>query len=368
MKNRYSMTLMLGIISFTGFSQTSYPTETVGTPATPAMVTAYTGWTNNGVLTFSGNAQVDNTNSSNNLSASGGGNVLFTNTIGTNLQITGFNPSGTPASMDITFDMYGYTPSNLSELVLEYSTDGITYTPLTYKRLFRNYMPPTPWDVMISDPLPGNTNFAALKIRFRQTTTTKQFRIDDVQATFYSTLPVKLISFSGARIKSDVHLNWTASSTDEHEYFVVERSTDGRNFTELAPVQAKGIGEFAYSFTDKPYSDKTFYRLKLVDVAGRSTNSQILYVQQSNTKNDVIQSIYPNPARQVLNTQLLSSSQEKAVLTLTDLSGRTVMNQNFSLVPGYNNCSLNLQKLNGGMYILKIVTGGTIETRKIMVQ
>jgi hypothetical protein len=369
MKNRYSITVLLCIISFASFGQSNYPMETVGTPASPAPVNSYAGWINNGLLTFNGDAQVQNVNSSNNLSASGGGNVFFTNTVGTYLQIAGFNPSSTPASMDVTFDMYGYNPSNLSELILEYSTDGINYTELPYRRLFRNYMPPTPWDIMVSDPLPASVGFSNLKIRFRQTTATQQFRVDDIEANFYSALPVSLTSFSAAKIKSAVQVNWRASSTDENEYFVVERSTDGRHFAAVSNnIMAKGIGEFAYNYADKLVAEKTFYRLKVVDVSGRPSYSQVIFLQAVNVKADLIQAIYPVPARDVLNTQLLSNDTETALLTLTDLSGRIVMNRSFSVAPGINNCALNVGKLNSGMYILRIYTHGTIETRSILIE
>jgi hypothetical protein len=367
MKNRYSMTVLLCTIYFTSFSQTSYQMETVGTPVSSCNAGSYTGWVNSGVLTFNGNAEVQNTNASNNMNASGGGNVMFTNTAGTYLQISGFNPSTVPASMDISFDMYGYNVNNLNELVLEYSTDGITYTQVPYRRLLRNYVAPTPWDLMVSDPLPGNIASTNLKIRFRQTSTTQIFQLDDIAANFYSTLPVKLISFTAAKIKSDVQLNWIGASTDEHEYFVLEKSFDGRYFSEVANVQAKGIGEFTYNYNDKAGAEKTFYRLKLVDANGRSNYSQMVFVQNV-TKFELIQSIYPNPAKNSLNTQLLSSKQDNAVLQLTDLSGRLVMNKQFSLAPGINNCALALEKLKAGMYVLKISANGTIETRPIVIQ
>jgi hypothetical protein len=343
--------------------------ETVGVPSSPCVVNTYIGWVNHGSLNFTGDAQVQNVNSSNNVSASGGGNVFFTNTVGTSLQIDGFSPTSSPASMDITFDMYGYNPSNLNELVLEYSTDGINYTPLTYRRLFRNYMPPTPWDIMVSDPIPASVGYSNLKVRFRQTTATQQFRIDDIETNFYSALPVKLISFSAAKVKSSVQVNWTASSTDENEYFILERSIDGRHFEPVTNhVMVKGIGEFAYNYADKPVSEKTFYRLKLVDVSGRSTYSQIIFVQAVNLNGDMVQSIYPVPARQVLNTQLLSNNEKPAKLTVVDMSGKVVINRSFTLAPGINNCALDVMKLHSGVYILRINSGGTIESRSILVQ
>jgi hypothetical protein len=368
MKNLYLSAVLLCAVNLTASAQNSYPMETVGSPSSPCLVTNYSGWTNNGVLSFSGNAEVQNVNPSNNLSASGGGNVYFTNVTGTYMEISGFSTTSTPQSLDITFGMYGYNPSNLSELVLEYSTDGgTTYTPLTYKRLFRNYFPPTPWDVMVSDPLPGSINFASFKVRFRQTTASQQFRVDDIEANFYYTLPIKLTSFSAQQSKNTNQLQWKANSTDEHEYFVVEKSNDGRKFTAIANVQVKGVGDYSYNFSDQS-AGKTFYRLKLVDVSGRSTYSQVLYLQSSGNVEGIIQKIYPVPARQTINTQLLSSQEGNATLTLTDMSGRVIFSKVYSLTQGFNNCSIDVQKFTAGMYILKIVTGSVAETKPVMIQ
>jgi hypothetical protein len=364
MKNLYLSAVLLCAAHLTATAQNSYPMETVGTPASACIVNTYSGWTNNGVLNFSGTAEVQNINPSNNMSSSGGGNVFFTNTIGTHLEISGFSTASAPQSLDISFDMYGYNAANLGELLLEYSTDGgTTYTDLAYKRLFRNYLPPTPWDVMVSDPLPGSINLNNFKIRFKQTTATQQFRIDDIQANFYYTLPITLISFSGQQSKTENQLQWRASSTDEHESFVVEKSNDGRRFTAIANVPVKGIGDRSYTFADKA-AGKTFYRLKLVDASGKSTYSQIVYLESASIKNELIQKIYPVPARQTINVQVLSDLQKTATLSLTDISGRTILNKVYSLTQGFNNCSVDVQKLNGGMYILKIVTGTVTETRR----
>lgn len=367
MKNLYLYAVLFCAVQTTASAQ-NYPMETVGTPSSSCAVSSYSGWTNNGVLTFSGNAEVQNINPSNNLSASAGGNVFFTNVIGTAMEISGFSTTSVPQALDITFGMFGYNPSNLNELVLEYSTDGgTTYTPLQYKRLFRNYMPPTPWDVMVSDPLPGSINFTTFKIRFRQTTNTGQFRIDDIEANFYYTLPIRLISFSAQQAKNETQLQWRASSTDENEYFVVEKSNDGRKFSPIATVQVKGVGEYSYSFKDVT-GGKTFYRLKLVDVTGRTTHSQIVFVQGTINSTGLIQKVYPVPARETINTQLLSTKDENATLIITDMSGRTLVAKVYALSQGINNCAVDIQKLTAGMYILKIVAGNVTETRPVIIQ
>jgi len=369
MKNRYLLTVLLCTTYFASFSQQNdYPMETVGSPATPCIVNTYTGWANNGLLTFTGTSEVQSVNPSNNLSASGGGNVFFTNVVGTHLDISGFSPTTSPQNLDLTFSMFGYNVANLNELVLEYTTDGVNYTAVPYKRLFRNYLAPTPWDVMVSDPLPGSVNFSTLKIRFRQTSSLQTFRIDDVKANFYFTLPIKLISFSAYQSKAENNLVWRANSTDENEYFVVEKSVDGRYFTPVGSVPVKGIGDHNYSYRDNA-AGKTFYRLKLVDASGRTSYSQIVFVNEKATGSEFIQKIYPVPAKEILNTQLLSNKEENIIVSLADMSGRIVMQRSFPLTQGMNNCALNVEKLNSGMYVLKIVTSDNItETKTVIVQ
>lgn len=367
MKNLYTLTALLCLFAISGKSQ-NYPMETVGTPSNTCMAETYNGWANTGLLVFNGNSEVQNVNSSNNLNASGGGNVFFTNTPGTFLQISGFNPANSPATMDISFSMYGYNVNNLSELVLEYSTDGINYTALPYKRLFRNYLPPTPWDVMVSDPLPAAVGFTSVKLRFRQTSSTQQFRIDDIETNFYSALPVHLLNFSAFKLKSDVQVNWTVRSVSDKEVYVLERGNDGRHFTPVATMNATGVGEFAYTYTDISTGDKTFYRLKLTDADGKTAYSQIIFIQPVIRDNRLIQSVYPVPARDRVNTQVVGNSGETAQVMLTDMSGRVVRMQQFNLATGFNNCALDVQGLHAGAYVLRISSGARIETKTILVQ
>jgi len=108
MKNQLTLLMAMAMCLPCFAQQSSYPIETVGTPVSFTPVNAYTGWTNNGILTYSGTAEIQNINCSDNMSASGNGNVFFNNTPGINFNITGFTPSAVPTSPEITFNMFGY--------------------------------------------------------------------------------------------------------------------------------------------------------------------------------------------------------------------------------------------------------------------
>jgi hypothetical protein len=366
MKNQLTLWLLAFTLPCLA-QQNIYPIETVGTPASIIPVTSYTGWSNNGLLIYSGTAEIQNDICSNNIGASGYGNIYFSNVPGKSFELTGLNAALPPSSVDITFGMFGYDPNNLTELVLEYTIDGINYSPLAYKRLFRYFFPPTPWDVMVSDPLPASVNIATLKYRFRQTSNTKSFRIDDIQVNYYYSLPIKLISFSMNSNKNEVALNWRATCDNNSEIFIVEKSIDGRSFTPVSNNIAVKKGDHSYSFTDGNFSARSFYRLKMKDASGKVNYSQVLLADKKIIKGGLINNLYPMPASETLNVQLYSNATQKATVSLTDATGKTVKNISVSLAEGINNSAIDVRSLQSGMYFLKVATTNAIESKLVFI-
>src|SRR5690606_12895557 len=81
-------------------------------------------------------------------------------------------------------------------------------------------------------------------------------------------LPVKLIDFTATSKPGGVELNWISAAEINSDYFGVEKSTDGVNFTEIGQVEAAGNSTVTtnYTFFDGQARDgDNFYRLKMVD-------------------------------------------------------------------------------------------------------
>lgn len=82
-------------------------------------------------------------------------------------------------------------------------------------------------------------------------------------------LPIQLISFNGAQDGSDITLSWTTETELNNDYFVVQRSTDGINFADLAIIEGNGtsISRQTYSYSDPdPITGLNYYRLAQVDI------------------------------------------------------------------------------------------------------
>jgi hypothetical protein len=166
-------------------AQTTIFSENCGNPAITTTCTTYTGWQNNGTLTFTASATGPDVRttlpSSGYAGASGNGNIFFINAV-TNrfVQISSINTSNY-TNISLTFAILKTTNTSTgSELVVEVSTNGSTYTALSYSLATGSgtsnvYTLKTPTGTI---PSTGN-----LRIRFRYTSTTStcQFRIDDIK-------------------------------------------------------------------------------------------------------------------------------------------------------------------------------------------
>lgn len=111
-------------------------------------------------------------------------------------------------------------------------------------------------------------------------------------------LPVRLTKFTG-RISTEnvVTLDWTSVTELNSNHYVIERSTDGRNFTAVGTIKASGNSARAvnYQFTDKlPAGGAYFYRLNQVDIDEKSEYSRVVYVNNGKSSG-VVTSVFPNP-------------------------------------------------------------------------
>ena len=170
--------LLSCLLTISSFGQTIY-TENFGTPASTTLITAYTGWQASTPIAYSGSGDVRTSSASTGyVGASGSGNVFLTSTIGKNLIISGINTSTFTAS-DIQLS-FGYTTnSTTTQLVVEKSTDGSTWAPITFTNNAN-----TLWNLVT---IPGGQipSSSTLSLRFTQPATA-QMRVDDIKLTAVS--------------------------------------------------------------------------------------------------------------------------------------------------------------------------------------
>lgn len=179
MRFRYLISAIL--ISVYSFGQTTLFSENMGSPASITAITSYTGFQNYGTLTYSGSGDVRSSSpSSGYTGASGNGNVFLTNAASKNFEISGVNTT-TCTNYTLSFGVFkSTTASDGSELTVDVSTDGVTYNTLTMPTLPTGAGTVTWYLATITIGIPSGTN---VHFRFTNTSSTTQFRIDDVVLT-----------------------------------------------------------------------------------------------------------------------------------------------------------------------------------------
>jgi hypothetical protein len=181
-------------------------------------------------------------------------------------------------------------------------------------------------------------------------------------------LPVTL---TGLRAKynennNQVAVTWTTATESNSKEFVVERSSNGVDFTPIGTVAAAGNSNrlINYSFTDvRPLSGNNFYRLHQVDLDGRAQNSPVVKVVISQ---GLYVSFGPNPARQFVTINIENNRGPVAV-QLTDLNGRVIQQRNLPATAAQT-IQLPVSQLPKGIYLLKVTSTEGIMTEKIMVE
>ena len=183
-------------------------------------------------------------------------------------------------------------------------------------------------------------------------------------------LPVKLSYFAAKKVnEQQVQLNWATTAENNTKEFIIQRSADGVNFSEMTKVSAKGNSsiEVKYNCYDyTPLAGRNFYRLITMDMDGLKSFSEIVLINMNITVDSKASlDIYPNPAKDVVTVNLNNLSIYNNSVSVTDLNGATVIRkeaQNGSAI------KLNVSQLQPGVYMVKVVgTDGTVTQGKIMV-
>lgn len=140
---------------------------------------------------------------------------------------------------------------------------------------------------------------------------------------FSNPLPVELLSFTAKIQKEVVVLDWATASEMNSDFFEVQRSTDGLNYTELGRVAAAGNSNvlIRYAFNDnQPVRGVNYYRLRQVDIDGTETYSQVRSVNFIPGK----VSVYPNPVAERIVNINMPEAEEDVTISLLRADGSTV--------------------------------------------
>jgi hypothetical protein len=171
-------------------------------------------------------------------------------------------------------------------------------------------------------------------------------------------LPVSLIAFNGKHNNGVSTLDWQTSQEWNSSHFDVLRSLDGRDFKSVATLDAAGNSNTLKNYTFNENisgSGYVYYRLRQVDVDGKSTLSDIVRLRLGNSK-EVSFDLYPNPFVDNLNASFTAGKNANATLVIRNINGQVLFTKTINVIKGSNTVQLNnLPVLSRGMYHVSIL-------------
>lgn len=181
-------------------------------------------------------------------------------------------------------------------------------------------------------------------------------------------LPVVLKYFTAEVEHKAVRLDWATYTELNNERFIIERSVDGEHFEVIGEVPGAGNSTRTvryHLYDTNPDFGLNYYRLKQVDYDGKFEYFDLQSVQFNNVKKHI--RIKGNPVKDELKYELFYEKNDKALVQLTDISGKVITTQKVLNKQHISHQLLNVSHLEHGMYFLQlIVEGKPIGIQKIM--
>ncbi|GEM_PF-2455676 len=169
-------------------------------------------------------------------------------------------------------------------------------------------------------------------------------------------MPVHMLYFNVRKDNNSALLEWATANEPNNKGFSIERSQNGRDWTNIGFVATKAANgnstaQLNYNYSDnKPFDGINYYRLKQQDVDGKFDYS---VVKQLTFVADRIIKLYPNPAMDYVIIEGLDGTEE---LRLIDVSGRVLTTEKATATKA----KIELNNIAAGSYQIQIISNGKL--------
>jgi hypothetical protein len=177
-----------------------------------------------------------------------------------------------------------------------------------------------------------------------------------------SVLPIELISFQANCLENNmVNVTWATASEHNNDYFLIEASRDGINWTTYNIVDAaqNSTAVLEYSVQVNQISTGlSYFRLSQFDLDGASETFNIATINCGN-KNDLNKlKIYPNPSESIFYLDYyFDGTVESGEIKMIDSKGVLVYSKIVPFEKGNNTFHIETLNAAPGIYVIEISAG-----------
>lgn len=172
-------------------------------------------------------------------------------------------------------------------------------------------------------------------------------------------------NIEGQNLQVGTMLTWSTAFEEDNSIFIVEKSEDGANFSNIGTVEAAGNSDELreYNYLDiMANAERTFYRLKQVDIDGSSSYSDVVAVPQVYTNNFMVARMSNVATEDVFKLTIDSMVDGDMAYSVSNLRGEQVLAEEMMIVAGLNDISVDLSTQEEGIYKFAMTMGDETET------
>ncbi len=182
-----------------------------------------------------------------------------------------------------------------------------------------------------------------------------------------TTLSVNFISISANRNSNAVLVNWKVAAEQDILRYEIERSADGRSFSNAGTVTANGSS--SYSWLDgSALQQSSYYRIKSIDRRGMIKYSGIVKISSGNEPSII--RVWPNPVEgSEFNLQFKNQPAGRYDIRLLDAAGRVLLVTSAQHADGNSMETIKLSPgIGTGFYQLEVIAPDkTVSVQKLFI-
>ena len=206
------------------------------------------------------------------------------------------------------------------------------------------------------------------------TSTTQTQELIYIKVTYFFCQPfflaADIMQFTAVRLANEsIQMNWVSPNDYAGRKYVIEKSADGKTFTDVQALVTGSTPSTNKQFFYHPAKDeknKIFFRVKQLEPDGNNRYSSIRQVNLDLSESSM--RVYPTIAKDVVKIMLPLTSRGDFRVSIFSTTGQVMQQSDF--FKSYLLVMPFSRKLPAGMYIVSVFNKRTSETKqsKIVVQ
>jgi hypothetical protein len=189
-------------------------------------------------------------------------------------------------------------------------------------------------------------------------------------------LPIVLVDFTADRKSCKyVSLEWTTESEINNDYFTLEYSIDGRNYTHVATIEGSGntskVMNYHFNHQVEGLNRTIYYKLSQTDFDGKKEEFDVIALNNSNPNDcrDLFGAhIYPNPGNgSNITIDFTGLIGEKVNVLIRNMSGRILYESAINVSQEVGVSLTDVGELPKGVYFVSLENESKSTTIKYIV-